>query len=139
MVRRKVPHHDPAALPDDVEALYPLVEQLGPRSLLEFQQLFASEAQCPDYLHDLRWREGFVCSRCGSPTGYRLATRRVTECRNGHQVSLTAGTGMHRSRLPLTLWFHAVYLVSTLTTGISGFQFQQQLGIAIRDRIPTLA
>lgn len=130
MVRRKVPHHDPAALPDDVEALYPLAEQLGPRSLLEFQQLFASEEQCADYLHDLRWPEGFVCPRCGSPTGYTLATRRVTECGNGHQVSLTAGTGMHRSRLPLTLWFHAAYLVSTLTPGISALQFQKQLGIS---------
>ena len=130
MAHRKVPHHDAAALPDDVEALYPLAEQQGPQSLLEFQRLFATEEQCADYLHKLRWPEGFVCPRCGSPTGYTLATRRVTECRNGHQVSLTAGTGMHRSKLPLTLWFHGAYLVSTLTPGISALQFQKQLGIS---------
>ena len=127
---RKVPHRDPAALPEDVEAQYPLTEQSGPRSLLEFQQLFTSEDQCTAYLHNLRWPTGFVCPKCGSRTGYPLTTRRVTECRNGHQVSLTAGTGLHRSRIPLTLWFHAAYLVSTLTPGISALQFQKQLGIA---------
>jgi hypothetical protein len=130
MARGKLPHHDPAALPDDVEALYPLAEQSGPRSLIEFQQLFASEEQCAEYLRDIRWPAGFVCPNCGSRTGYTLGTRRVTECRNGHQVSLTAGTGMHRSKLPLTLWFHAAYLVSTLTPGISALQFQKQLGIS---------
>jgi hypothetical protein len=54
----------------------------------------------------------------------------LTECRNGHQVSVTSGTGMHRSQLPLTLWFHAAYLVSTLTPGISALQLQKQLGIS---------
>lgn len=107
MAHGKVPHCGAAALPDDVEAQYPLAEQQGPRSLLEFQRLFATEERCTDYLYDLRWPEGFVCSRCGSATGYTLATRGVTECRNGHQVSLTSGTGMHRSKLSLTLWFHA--------------------------------
>jgi len=130
MARDKVPHHDPAALPDDVEAQYPLAEQPGPRSLVEFQRLFATDEQCADYLYKLRWPAGFICPRCGSPTGYTLATRGVTECRNGHQVSLTSGTGMHRSKLPLTLWFHAAYLVSTLTPGISALQFQKQLGIS---------
>ena len=84
MARSKVPHHDPAALPDDVEARYPLTEQPGPRSLLEFQQLFASEEQCAEYLRNIRWPAGFVCPKCGARTGYTLAMRRVTECRNGH-------------------------------------------------------
>ena len=76
MARGKVPHHDPAALPGDVEALHPLAEQPGPRSLLEFQQHFASEEQCAEYLLDIRWPAGFLCPKCGSPTGYTLATRR---------------------------------------------------------------
>lgn len=82
MARSKVPHHDPAALPDDVEALYPLAKQPGPRSLLEFQQLFASEAQCAAYLRNIRWPVGFVCPKCGCP--HRLhaghaARHRVSE------------------------------------------------------------
>jgi len=130
MAHGKVPHRDPAALPDDIEARDPLAEQQGPRSLPEFQRLFGTDDACADYLHSIRWPEGFVCPRCGCRTGYALVGRGVTECRNGHQISLTAGTGMHRSKLPLTLWFHAAYLVSTLTPGISALQFQKQLGIS---------
>jgi len=36
---------------------------------------------------------------------------------------------MHRSKQSLTTWFHAAYLVATLTPGISSLQFQRQLGI----------
>ena len=36
---------------------------------------------------------------------------------------------MHRSKQPLTLWFYAAYLVSTLTPGVSALQFQKQFGI----------
>jgi len=37
---------------------------------------------------------------------------------------------MHRSKVPLTMWFHAAYLVSTITPGISAKQLQRQLGLS---------
>jgi hypothetical protein len=37
---------------------------------------------------------------------------------------------MHRTKQDLVTWFHAAYLVSTLTPGISAVQFQRQLGIS---------
>ncbi len=40
-----------------------------------------------------------------------------------------AGTLMHRSHLPVRLWFWAAYLVATHTPGISALQLQRQLGI----------
>jgi len=54
----------------------------------------------------------------------------VLECRQcGYQVSLTAGTVMHRTRQPLPVWFWAAYLVTTQTPGMSALQFRRQLGI----------
>ena len=47
----------------------------------------------------------------------------------GKQTSVTAGTVMHGTRTPLTLWFWAAYLVSTHTPGMSALQLQRQLGI----------
>ena len=47
----------------------------------------------------------------------------------GYQVSVTAGTVLHRSRQPLTTWFWAAYLVVTHTPGISALQFQRQVGL----------
>jgi transposase-like protein len=37
---------------------------------------------------------------------------------------------MHKTRLPLTLWFWAAYLVATHGPGISALQLQRQLGIS---------
>ncbi len=103
-----------------------------PRTLLEFQHYFPDETACARYLERIRWPEGFKCPSCdqlGSP--WRLKARpRVLECRHcSYQVSLTAGTVMHRTRQPLPVWFWAAYLVTTQTPGMSALQFQRQLGI----------
>jgi hypothetical protein len=47
----------------------------------------------------------------------------------GRQTSITAGTVMHKTRMPLRTWFWAAYLVSTFHPGISAKQLQRQLGI----------
>jgi transposase-like protein len=47
----------------------------------------------------------------------------------GYQTSVTAGTVMHRSKVPLRLWFQAAYLATTHTPGISAVQFQRQVGL----------
>ncbi len=43
---------------------------------------------------------------------------------------MTAGTVLHKTRLPLTLWFWAAYLVATHGPGMSALQLQRQLGIS---------
>ena len=103
-----------------------------PRTLLEFQHLFPDEVACARHLERIRWPEGFKCPSCdqlGEP--WRLQARpRVLECRQcGQQVSLTAGTIMHRTQQLLPVWFWAAYLVTTQTPGMSALQFQKQLGI----------
>ncbi len=58
------------------------------------------------------------------------SARRVWQCRGcGAQSSVTAGTVMHGTRMPLRLWFWAAYLVATHHPGISAVQLQRQLGI----------
>jgi len=102
-----------------------------PRSLLEFQRRFPDEAACAAYLRHLRWPEGFVCPTCGSTRGWALATKAHThECADCHkQTSVTAGTVMHGSKLALTVWFWAAYLMATHSNGISALQVQRQLGL----------
>ena len=43
------------------------------------------------------------------------AARWCLDC--GRQTSITAGTAMHRSKLPLTAWFWAAHLVATHSNG----------------------
>src|SRR5512134_3835561 len=44
-------------------------------------------------------------------------------------ASVTAGTIMHGSKLPLTAWFWASYLMATHSNGISALQLRNQLGL----------
>jgi hypothetical protein len=53
--------------------------------------------------------------------------RRCAACQ--YQVSLTAGTILHNTKMPLTLWFWAAYLMTTDKRGISALLLQRQLGL----------
>ena len=98
---------------------------------MEFQERFATEEACRDYLFACRWPDGFRCRRCaGAEIGVMHSARRLWQCKRcGAQTSVTAGTVMHGTRMPLRLWFWAAYLVATHHPGISAVQLQRQLGI----------
>ena len=82
-------------------------------SLLEFQSKFPDEQTCRQHLFQLRWGEGFSCPSCQCTEYYYIERRKLYECHAcGHQTSLTAGTIMHKTKLPLLVWFWAIYLVA---------------------------
>lgn len=104
------------------------------RSLTEFQEAFPDEAGCAAFLLARRWPDGFACPLCGSVRAAILKSRAHTyECLNcGRQTSITAGTVMHRSKLPLTVWFWAAHLMSTHSNGMSARQLEDQLGLTYK-------
>ena len=95
-----------------------------PRSLAEFQGRFATEEGCRRYLAACRWPDGFRCPVCGHAEGWELGRERLTlrcaACER--QVSVTAGTVLHGSHLPLRTWFLAAWLVATHKNGMSARQ-----------------
>jgi transposase-like protein len=104
------------------------------RSLTEFQEAFPDEAGCAAFLFERRWQGGFVCPRCGGERVAALKSRAHTyECLDcGRQTSITAGSVMHRSKLPLTVWFLAAHLMSTHSNGMSARQLADQLGLTYK-------
>jgi len=101
-----------------------------PKNLIEFQSQFASEAACRAYLAACRWPDGFVCPQCGNRSACELAGLGRWQCaRCRRQVLLTAGTVLHKTKLPLTVWFWAAYLMTTDKRGISALLLQRQLGL----------
>jgi predicted RNA-binding Zn-ribbon protein involved in translation (DUF1610 family)/transposase-like protein len=104
------------------------------RSLAEFQQDFPNDESCATFLFKRRWPEGFVCPGCGERRAALLKTRtRLYECLDcGRQTSVTAGTIMHRSKLPLTAWFWAAHLMTTHSNGMSARQLEDQLGVTYK-------
>jgi len=103
-------------------------------TILEFQARFGTEEGCREYLFASRWPEGFACPRCGGREAGAETGRHLWICTAcGRQTSITAGTVMHKTRLPLRTWFWAAYLVSTFHPGISAKQLQRQLGIGCHE------
>ncbi|MGB7631370.1 MAG: IS1595 family transposase [Candidatus Deferrimicrobium sp.] len=102
-----------------------------PMSRTDFDRRFPDEGACARHLANLRWPDGFICPACGTCKGWELETKPFTwECAGCHrQTSVTAGTVMHRSKLPLRIWFEAVHLMTGHSNGISAEQAQAQLGI----------
>ena len=104
------------------------------RTLAEFQKEFPDEASCAAFLYARRWPDGFVCPACGKGRAVALKSRpRLFECLDcGRQTSLTAGTAMHRSKLPLTTWFWAAHVMATHSNGMSARQLEGQLGVTYK-------
>jgi len=102
-----------------------------PKSLKEFQARFPDDERCRAYLTACRWPEGFRCPHCGAASAFELPRRGLWQCKAcDRQTSVTAGTVLHRTRVPLTVWFWATYLVTTHTPGLSAVQLQRQLGLS---------
>ena len=75
-----------------------------PKTVLEFEEWFATEEACREYLRHLRWPEGFRCPRCTGERAWAMGPglMRCTHC--DVQTSVTAGTIFQDTRLPLRLW-----------------------------------
>ena len=102
-------------------------------SIAEFLRAFGTEAQCTQALTAARWPDGFRCPRCGSVHHCVVGhgARKLFQCRGcRHQTSVTAGSLMEHTKLPLRTWFLAIYLLSQAKTGLSSLALKRHLGIS---------
>src|SRR5687768_5453204 len=96
----------------------------------EFRERFGSEAACRQALFERRWRDGLTCPSCGHRGLCKLKARKVFPCnRCKKQVRLTAGTVFQDSKLPLTVWFLALYYLTQSKGGISSIELGRRLGV----------
>ncbi len=105
------------------------MEEDYPRTVLELEQRFATDQACREYLFQLRWPEGFVCPRCAGQSAWEASRDRLVchSCR--HQTSVTAGTIFQDTRKPLTVWFRAIWQVTSQKNGASAAGLQRVLGL----------
>ena len=101
-------------------------------SLPAFLRNYGTEELCCSALFNARWSTGFVCPRCEGQTSSTFSRGgqqlwQCTECR--YQNSLIAGTIFEHSRLPLTTWFLALYLLTQSKTNLSALELSRHLGV----------
>ena len=100
-----------------------------PRTLQEFDDWFATEDKCANYLMRLRWPQGFSCPGCGSQTSW-LTARNLLHCKQCHrQTSVTAGTVFEGTRKPLRVWFQAIWYLTNQKLGVSALGLKRVLGL----------
>jgi transposase-like protein len=102
-------------------------------SMPEFFRQFGTEAQCEAALERTRWPEGFRCPHCGQAAHYvlRVGVRKAFQCGGcRRQTSLIAGTLFQGTKLALTVWFLAIYLISQAKTGLSALALKRYLGVS---------
>lgn len=100
-----------------------------PRTPKDFDSLFATDEGCRDYLFRMRWPEGFRCPRCGKDKAWPVGSM-LYECAGcGYQSSVTAGTVFHRSHQPLSVWFRAIWWITSQKTGASALGLQRVLDL----------
>jgi transposase-like protein len=94
---------------------------------------FQSHEAAREWLENLRWPEGPICSHCGTINHayktkkagwYRCAEK---ECRKDFTV--TTGTVMERSHIPLNKWLMAFYMMNASKKGVSAHQLHRALGL----------
>ena len=100
-----------------------------PHTLLELEKRFNTDEACRAYLFALRWPKGWVCPRCGSQRAW--AVRRwlwmCSDCR--YETSVTAGTIFQDSHIPLTIWFRAIWQITSQKQGTNALGLQRVLGL----------
>ncbi len=102
-------------------------------SIRQFLDRFGTEAQCAEAVKLARWPSGFHCPRCGRAEHYVVGhgARELFQCIGcRHQTSVTAGSLMEHTKLPLTTWFLAIYLISQAKTGLSALALKRHLGVS---------
>ncbi len=100
-----------------------------PKTMFEFEQNFGTEEACQEYLYQLRWPEGFICPRCSHRKSWKTKRGQFHCAHCGFQVSITAGTIFQDTRLPLRLWFRAMWQVVSQKQGISALGLQRVIGL----------
>jgi len=103
------------------------------KSIIEFTQYFNTEEKCRLFLEEQRWGDSPACPHCGSTNVRKFATDNKTyKCREKvcrKKFTVTVGTIYENTKIPLTKWFLATYILSVHSKGISSLQLANWLNV----------
>lgn len=101
-----------------------------PKTLVDLTNRFADPKVCRAYLAQLRWQGKPVCQHCKSDAKIYLLSDGNYKCGTClKKFSVIKGTIFEDTKLPLSKWFVAVYLITAHKKGISSLQLGRDLGV----------
>lgn len=101
----------------------------------QFKNEYPDDAACLDAIFARKYGEHPTCPGCGVAEGkfHKITDRRAYACQDcGHHLYPCVGTPFEKSSTKLTLWFHAMYLLTATRNGVSAKELERQLGVTYK-------
>ncbi len=99
------------------------------KTLANLMVTFSDNQVAIDHFKAIRWRNGEFCPYCGHDKVYTLKANRYqcAQCRNS--FSILVGTIFENTKLPLRVWFGAIWLLTNHPKGVASTTLARDLGI----------
>jgi len=99
------------------------------KTLADLCNKFSDNQVALNHFRAIRWRDGEFCPYCGGTKVYTLKANRFqcAQCRN--TFSILVGTIFENTKLPLKVWFGAMWLIANHPKGIASTTLARDLGI----------
>jgi transposase-like protein len=103
------------------------------------QAIFTDETTAREWLESQLWPDGPVCPHCGCDRdritslrgkAHRPGLYQCNACRE--QFTVTVKTVFEKSRIPLSKWLTALFLMTASKKRISGHQIHNVLGVSYK-------
>src|SRR5258705_5830484 len=102
------------------------------KNVIELNEYFQDESRCRKYLEKILWDDKPYCPRCQSEKVYAFPDGIRYKCANNKCYKIftvTVGTFLESSKIPLRKWLHAIFIFTSHKKGISSHQLAKDLGI----------
>jgi len=100
-------------------------------NIIEFMERFPDDHTCLQYLSEIKWSNGYTCSKCGHQKHTVRKKNLARDCNRCHHIeSPTANTLFHSLRFGIRKAFMIVFEMSATTKGLSSSQLAKRYGIS---------
>jgi len=100
------------------------------KTLADLMIAFQEPQAAIDHFTAIRWRNGQFCPHCGHGKVYKLTDPNRYKCAECHtHFSILVGTIFENTKLPLRVWFGAIWLLTNHPKGIASTTLAKDLGI----------
>lgn len=96
----------------------------------KLDELFRDDNKCLEFLAEVKWKDGYICRKCGNTNychGKTPFSRRCTKCKT--EESASAGTVFHNCKFPLHKAFYIAWNVCKGNEEISTYEFARKLAL----------
>ena len=101
-----------------------------PKTLQEAITYFSDKDVCLNFVAQLRWPNGIICTQCKSKEVSFLSTRRIWKCKAcKKQFSVKVGTIFEDSPLSLSKWLCAIWMIVNAKNRVSSYEIHRSIDV----------